>query len=237
MRRAGKIVGETLNALAGSIKSGRTTGKDLDALAEKLISEAGGWPSFKGYRGYPCAICLSVNEQVVHGIPGPGVLMPGDIVSIDLGVKLDGYHADAAVTVGVGKISPEAEMLLRVTQEALMQGIEQARPGRHLMDIGHAIQEHAERNHFSVVRELVGHGIGRDLHEDPQVPNFGRKGAGLPLAQGMTLAIEPMVNQGTHRVRSLDDHWTVVTADGKMSAHFEHTVAVGKDRADVLTLA
>jgi methionyl aminopeptidase len=237
MRRAGKIVGQTLSALANSIRAGKTTGNDLDALAEKLIREAGGVPSFKGYRGYPSSVCLSVNEQVVHGIPGPSVLMTGDIVGIDLGVLLDGYHADAALTVAVGRISPEAERLLRVTQEALMVGIEQARPGRHLMDIGHAIQQHAERNHFSVVRELVGHGIGRELHEEPQVPNFGRKGAGLPLAQGMTLAIEPMVNQGTHRIRALDDDWTVVTADGKMSAHFEHTVAIGKSGADVLTLA
>ncbi len=237
MRRAGRIVALTLGELAASIKPGKTTGDDLDALAEALITQAGGWPSFKGYKGYPKAICLSINDAVVHGIPGPRVLQSGDIAGIDLGVKLDGYHADAAVTVAVGHASKDAEKLLRVTQESLMCGIENAREGRRLFDIGHAIQAHAEKNRFSVVRELVGHGIGRQLHEDPQVPNYGTAGAGMPLAQGMALAIEPMINQGTQKVKSLPDRWTVVTADGKMSAHFEHTVVVGKDKAELLTVA
>jgi len=237
MRRAGRIVAETLVALSFAIKPGKTTGEDLDRLAEKLITEAGGWPSFKGYRGFPNAICLSINEAVVHGIPGSRVLMPGDIAGIDLGVKLEGYHADAAVTVSVGPPSREVERLLRVTQESLMLGIEKARAGCRLFDIGHAIQQHAESNKFSVVRELVGHGVGRDLHEDPQVPNYGQAGAGMPLAQGMTLAIEPMINQGTHTVKSLSDKWTIVTADGKMSAHFEHTIVVGKNAADILTIS
>lgn len=237
MRRSGRIVAETLKELAASIKPGKTTGAELDALAEKLITGAGGWPSFKGYKGYPKAICLSINEAVVHGIPGPRVLQSGDIAGIDLGVKLDGYHADAALTVAVGHPSKDVEKLLRVTQEALMCGIEMAQAGRRLFDIGHAIQRHAEKNRFSVVRELVGHGIGRELHEDPQVPNYGAAGAGMPLSPGMTLAIEPMINQGTHKVKSLPDRWTVVTADGKMSAHFEHTVVVGKGKAELLTVA
>jgi len=237
MRRAGAVVGRTLRELVASIKPDSTTGQDLDTLAERLILEAGGVPSFKGYRGYPRAICLSANEQVVHGIPGPQVLRTGDIVSIDLGAKLDGFHGDSAVTVGVGRVSKEAERLMRVTYEALMMGVEMARPGNHLNDIGSAVQKYAEKHGYSVVRELVGHGIGRQLHEDPQVPNYGKAGTGLLLSQGMTLAIEPMINQGTHRVSSLDDHWTVVTADGKLSAHFEHTVAISADGPDVLTLS
>lgn len=236
MRQAGRIVGQTLLELAEAIRPDVTTAQDLDTLAEKRIREAGAVPSFKGYRGYPKSICCSVNEQVVHGIPSDRLLRSGDIVSLDLGVKLNGFHADAALTVGVGAISDEAERLMRVTQEALECGIQMARPGCHLMDISSAIQQHAESHGYSIVRDLVGHGIGRDLHEDPQVPNYGVPGAGLPLADGMTLAIEPMVNEGTYKVKSLSDQWTVVTADGKMSAHFEHTVAIRKDGPDVLTL-
>lgn len=237
MRRAGRVVAQTLEALTAAIRPDKTSGEQLDALAEKLIHEAGGVPSFKGYRGYPSSICLSVNEQVVHGIPGKRVLQSGDIASIDLGVILDGYHGDSAITVAVGKADPEVERLLRVTRESLMAGIAKAAAGNHLQDIGAEVQRHAEQNGFSVVRELVGHGIGRDLHEDPQVPNYGKAGMGLLLAQGMTLAIEPMVNQGTHRVNSLKDGWTVVTADGKLSAHFEHTVAITQNGPDVLTLS
>lgn len=237
IRKAGKIVAQTLQELASSIKPGKTTGDDVDKLATKLIAEAGGTPSFLGYRGYPKSICFSINEQVVHGIPDSRVLNVGDIVSIDLGVKLNGYHGDSAITVAVGRVSKEAEKLMRVTQEALQLGIEAARSGNRLFDIGHAVQKYAEEHNFSVVRELVGHGIGRDLHEDPQVPNYGCAGMGMPLAQGMTLAIEPMVNEGTHKVKSLSDKWTVVTADGRMSAHFEHTVAIGPDGPDILTLA
>jgi len=235
MRRAGQVVARTLQELAAAIRPGKTTGQELDRLAEKLVREAGGVPSFKGYRGYPKSICLSINEQVVHGIPDGRVLQEGDVASIDLGVKLDGFHGDAAVTVPVGRISADADRLLKVTREALMLGVEMARPGGHLHDIGGAVQAYVEKHGYSVVRELVGHGIGRELHEDPQVPNFGKPGTGLLLTAGMTLAIEPMVNQGTHRVTSLADRWTVVTADGRLSAHFEHTVAICEDGPEVLT--
>lgn len=235
MRRAGQVVARTLQELAAAIRPGKTTGQELDRLAEKLVREAGGVPSFKGYRGYPKSICLSINEQVVHGIPDGRVLQEGDVASIDLGVKLDGFHGDAAVTVPVGRISADADRLLKVTREALMLGVEMARPGGHLHDIGGAVQAYVEKHGYSVVRELVGHGIGRELHEDPQVPNFGKPGTGLLLTAGMTLAIEPMVNQGTHRVTSLPDRWTVVTADGRLSAHFEHTVAICEDGPEVLT--
>ena len=236
MAEAGRVLAQTLRALVEYTKPDVTTADDLDSLAEKLIREAGGTPSFKGYRGFPKSLCLSVNEQVVHGIPNSRVLRTGDIVRLDVGVKLEGFHTDSAVAFGVGRIGPVAEKLIRVTQESLMAGIDEARPGNHLADIGHAVQTLVEKNGFSVVRELVGHGVGRDLHEDPEVPNYGRKGTGLLLAEGMTLAIEPMVNEGTHRVNALPDRWTVVTADGKMSAHFEHTVALTAEGPLVLTL-
>lgn len=235
MREAGRIVAETLALLEKAVEPGITT-QELNDLAEKFILSRGAYPSFKGYRGFPASICASVNEEVVHGIPGLRKLSEGDIISIDIGVVLQGYHSDAAITVPVGRIRPEIQRLLSVTQEALWLGISQARPGRRLSDISHAIQAHVEKNGYSVVREFVGHGIGRTMHEEPQVPNYGRPGRGPRLEPGMTLAIEPMVNQGRPEVRVLENGWTVVTADGSYSAHFEHTVAVTADGPKVLTL-
>jgi methionyl aminopeptidase len=235
MREAGRIVAETLALLEKAVEPGITT-QELNDLAEKFILSRGAYPSFKGYRGFPASICVSVNEEVVHGIPGLRKLSEGDIISIDIGVVLQGYHSDAAITVPVGRIPPEIQRLLSVTQEALWRGISQARPGRRLSDISHAIQAHVEKNGYSVVREFVGHGIGRTMHEEPQVPNYGRPGRGPRLEPGMTLAIEPMVNQGRPEVRVLENGWTVITADGSYSAHFEHTVAVTADGPKVLTL-
>jgi len=192
-------------------------------------------PAFKGYRGFPASICVSVNEQIVHGIPGKRRLKEGDIVSLDLGVKLDGFFGDAAITVPVGKIDPESQKLLRVTKEALYKGIEQAQLGRRLSDISHAIQSWVEKHGFSVVRDFVGHGIGKNLHEEPQIPNFGRPNFGPRLKEGMVLALEPMVNTGSHEVKILDDGWTAVTADGSRSAHFEHSIAVTKDGPLILS--
>ncbi|MGQ9456602.1 MAG: type I methionyl aminopeptidase [Armatimonadota bacterium] len=237
MRVAGAAVAWCLNEIIKRIEPGKTTTIDIDRVAEELIREHGWVSSFKNYRGYPNTVCVAVNEEVVHGIPGDRILMPGDIVGIDLGVAVDGWHADAAVTIAVGNVaSKEAEKLLRVTREALYKGIEQARPGKHLSDIGHAIQEHVERHGFSVVRDLVGHGIGRSLHEDPQVPNYGKPGQGVRLEEGMTLAIEPMVNAGGYAVETLGDKWTVVSKDRSLSAHFEHTVAIRRHGPDILTL-
>jgi methionyl aminopeptidase len=236
MRVAGAVVARTLASLSRAIVPGKTTTSDLDAWAAELLAREGAIPSFKGYRGYPANICASVNEVVVHGIPGPLTLKEGDILGIDLGAIVGGYHGDAALTVPVGEISEKAQRLLRVTREALFMGIDQARPGRRIGDIGAAIQEYAERNGYSVVRDLVGHGIGRDMHEDPQVPNFGQRGHGVKLREGMTLAIEPMVNAGVYSINTLADHWTIVTRDGSLSAHFEHTVAVTAQGPDILTI-
>jgi len=236
MRAAGKVVAAALVELEASIVPGKTTTMELDCLAEAVLGRYGAIPSFKGYKAYPNAICIAVNEEVVHGIPGPRRLEEGDIVGIDVGAILDGYQADAAITVAVGRVSPEAEGLIRVTRGALFAGIRKARVGGRLTDISHAIQAYAEEHGFSVVRELVGHGIGRDMHEDPQVPNFGRPGRGPRLREGMTLAIEPMVNAGAYQIESLPDGWTIVTKDRSLSAHFEHTVAVTKDGPDILTL-
>jgi methionyl aminopeptidase len=235
MREAGRIVAETLARLEKMVQPGITT-KELDQAAENYILKRGAYPSFKGYRGFPASICASVNQEVVHGLPGLRKLAEGDIISIDIGAEFQGYHGDAAITVPVGRVTPEVERLLRVTREALWLGIEQARAGRRLSDISHAIQSHVERNGFSVVREFVGHGIGRTMHEEPQVPNYGRPGRGPRLVPGMTLAIEPMVNLGGPEVTVLADGWTVVTRDGSYSAHFEHTVAVTKEGPQVLTL-
>jgi methionyl aminopeptidase len=235
MRVPGKVVARTLADLTRAIVPGQTTTGDLDKMAEELLAKAGARASFKGYRGYPATICASVNEQVVHGIPGPRVLQSGDIVGIDLGAIVDGYHGDGAVTAPVGEISEDAKRLLRVTREALYKGIEQARPGKRLGDLSHAIQEYAERHGYSIVRDLVGHGIGRDMHEEPQVPNFGKPGRGVVLREGMTLAIEPMVNIGRYEVHTLMDHWTIVTRDRSLSAHFEHTVAITAQGPDILT--
>ena len=235
IRRSGKITAKVLTDLMSAAKAGMTTA-DIDALAEKGIRNLGGEPTFKGYRGYPASVCTSVNDKVVHGIPGGYVLREGDLLSIDLGTTLEGYVSDSAVTVAIGAIPESAERLLRVTQECLMLGIEQMRTGNHVGDIGYAVQRHAEANGYGVVRELVGHGVGTEMHEDPQVPNYGRPGAGPKLRAGMVLAIEPMITQGGHEVKILQDGWTVVTADGKLAAHFEHTIALTEEGPKILTL-
>lgn len=237
MREAGRIVAGVLARLRREVAPGVTTG-DLDRIAEEEIRQAGGVPAFKGYRGFPASICTSVNDEVVHGIPSPRrVLREGEIVSLDVGVALDGFYADAALTVPVGRIGPDARRLLRVTEEALWAGIRAAREGARLGDVSHAVQRHVERHGYSVVREYAGHGIGRQMHEDPWVPNYGRPGRGPVLRRGMTLAIEPMVNAGRHEVYTLPDGWTVKTRDGSLSAHFEHTVAVAGDAPEILTAA
>ena len=234
MRRANALVAEVLAELAGMVEPGVTTA-DLDAAAERLVLAAGAEPAFKGYRGYPATLCASINDEVVHGIPANRALVGGDIISLDMGVKLDGFYGDSAVTVPVGQVSDDVQRLLRVTQEALQKGISQVRLGGRVSDIGHAIQEHVEAAGFSVVREFVGHGIGAQLHEEPQIANYGEPGRGPRLAEGMVLAIEPMVNMGRPAVKVLRDGWTAVTRDGSLSAHFEHTVAVTKDGPLVLT--
>jgi methionyl aminopeptidase len=236
MRVAGQVVARTLEAMQRCIVPGKTTTGELDALAERLLAEQGAVPSFKGYRGYPSSTCISINEVVVHGIPGERVIEAGDIVGIDLGAIVDGWHGDSAVTLPVGEVSDEARRLMRVTREALFRGIAEAKVGNRLSDISHAIQQFAERHGYSVVRDLVGHGIGSQMHEDPQVPNFGKPGRGIALEEGMTLAIEPMVNAGMYEVESLRDGWTVVTRDRKLSAHFEHTVAIRAAGPEILTL-
>lgn len=234
MRAANALVADVLAELAGMVAPGVTTA-DLDAEAEKLVRAGGAEPAFKGYRGYPCTLCASVNEQVVHGIPSARALGEGDIVSLDMGVKLNGFYGDSAVTVPVGAVSDEAARLLQVTRESLDHGIAQVRLGGRISDIGHAIQQHVEAHGFSVVREFVGHGIGAALHEEPQIANYGEPGRGPRLAEGMVLAIEPMVNVGRPAVKVLGDGWTAVTKDGSLSAHFEHTVAVTKNGPLVLT--
>jgi len=234
MAKAGSIVGEVLESIKDIIKAGITT-REIELFADESIKALGGKSAFKGYRGYPGSICTSVNEEVVHGIPSSRRLKDGDIISIDLGVLYDGFFGDAAVTVPVGKIDNETTALLRVTEEALSLGIENATAGKRVSDISFAVQRHAEKNGFSVVRTFVGHGIGRELHEEPQIPNYGTPGKGPRLKEGMTLAIEPMVNSGTHEVRILGDGWTAVTIDGKKSAHFEHTVLVTSGRPIILT--
>jgi methionyl aminopeptidase len=234
MRRANVLVADVLAELAAMVEPGVTTA-DLDAAAERLVRAAGAEPAFKGYRGYPATLCASVNEEVVHGIPAKRALNAGDIVSLDMGVKLGGFYGDSAVTVPVGQVTDDIQRLLRVTREALDLGIAEVRLGGRISDIGHAIQRHVEQNGFSVVREFVGHGIGAALHEEPQIANYGEPGRGPRLAEGMVLAIEPMVNMGRPNVRMLPDGWTAVTRDGSLSAHFEHTVAVTKDGPDVLT--
>jgi methionyl aminopeptidase len=235
MRAAGRLVGEVLTALKPKVVPGVTTA-ELDEIAEKLIADAGATPAFKGYHGYPATICASINEEVIHGIPsGRRVLQEGDILSIDVGASLEGYFGDSAITLPVGKVSEEAATLLRVTEEALYKAIECAKPGGRVSDIGHAVQQHVEAHGFSVVREFVGHGIGQRMHEEPQVPNYGEAGRGPRLAEGMVLAIEPMVNAGKPAVKVLSDGWTAVTRDKSLSAHFEHTVAVTASGAWILT--
>jgi methionyl aminopeptidase len=234
MKAASQLVADVLAELRETVKPGVSTG-ELDALAEARIRAAGGEPAFKGYHGFPASICASVNEEVIHGIPSQRELIEGDIVSIDLGAVMDGFYGDAALTVPVGRVSEQAAALLRVTEEALHNAIAQARPGARISDIGHAVQAHVEHHGFSVVREFVGHGIGTRLHEEPQIPNYGLPGRGPRLAEGMVLAIEPMVNMGKPAVRVLSDGWTAVTKDGLLSAHFEHTVAVTAAGPLVLT--
>lgn len=234
MRAAGKILAKTLRLVSQEIAPGKTP-KQLNDLAHRLITEAGGTPSFLGYRHYPAATCISVNEVVVHGIPDDTPLREGDIISLDFGVYLDGFHADSAWTFPVGKISPENQRLLNVTRESLYQGIAKAKAGATTGDIGAAVQKYVESNGYSIVRDLVGHGIGRNLHEDPSVPNYGKPGKGDKLKEGATICIEPMVNAGTWRVESDSDGWTMRTADGKNSAHFEHTVVITKNGAEILT--
>jgi methionyl aminopeptidase len=234
MRAANALVADVLAELATMVAPGVTT-VDLDEAAERLVRAGGAEPAFKGYRGYPRTLCASINEQVVHGIPSKRVLIEGDIISLDMGVKLNGFYGDSAVTVPVGRVSEEAATLLRVTRESLEMGIAQVRLGGRISDIGHAIQQHVEAHGLSVVREFVGHGIGSALHEEPQIANYGEPGRGPRLAEGMTLAIEPMVNVGRPAVKVLADGWTAVTKDGSLSAHFEHTVAVTKSGPLVLT--
>lgn len=234
MHRAGQAAALALRAVVRSVRPGVTTG-ELNTIAEEQIRALGGVPSFLGYRGFPASICASVNDEVVHGIPGPRTLREGEIVSLDLGAIIDGFHGDLAVTVPVGTVSAAVARLLQVTREALEVGIRAVRPGGRLGDVGAAIQRYVERHGFSVVREFAGHGIGRRLHEEPQIPNFGRPGNGIVLQKGMALAIEPMVNMGTAEVVMDPDGWTVRTRDHRPSAHFEHTVAVGPDGPIVLT--
>jgi len=234
MRRSNKIVAEVLAALKEAVKPGVTT-MELNELAERLCIKKGARPAFKGYRNFPYSLCVSVNEEIVHGLPSKRRLQEGDIVSLDFGVYYDGYYGDAAITVPVGRVSERAKRLLEVTEKALYKGIEQARVGKRLFDISAAIQSYVEAHGYSVVRQFVGHGIGRSLHEDPQVPNFGEPGKGVKLKVGMVLAIEPMVNEGTYEVEILEDGWTAVTKDRKLSAHFEHTVAITENGPEILS--
>ena len=235
IRAAAQIVAMTLREVGRAVRPGVTTA-ELDQLAESIIRDHGGRPAFKGYRGFPASICPSVNEEVVHGLPGPRELREGDLVGVDVGVELQGFFGDAALTFPVGTVSDEAVKLLQVTRESLMLGIAQARAGNRVGDISHAVQSYVERNGFSVVKALVGHGIGREMHEEPAVPNFGPPGRGPRLMAGLVLAIEPMVNVGGHEVVTRSDGWTVATKDGSLSAHFEHTVAVGADGPEILSV-
>ena len=239
MRQAGKVVAEAKFHVMEAVKPGTTTG-ELDSIAEDVIRKMGAVPSFKGYAAggpipFTGTICASINEEIVHGIPGSRKLKDGDIFSVDVGAIVKGFHGDSAFTVGVGDISDEAQRLIDATRESLKFGIEQANSGARIGDIGNAVQQYAESQGYSVVRKYVGHGIGRALHEDPQVPNYGRPGRGVLIKKGMTLAIEPMLNIGTHETVQLDDGWTVVTADNELSAHFEDTIAITADGAEILT--
>lgn len=235
MRQAGRIVATVLAAMEEMAAPGVTTAA-LNEKAEQIVQKMGGIPSFKGYRGYPASICASVNEQIVHGIPGRRTLKEGDILSVDVGAIYRGYHGDAAITLPIGQVTPEAQRLIAVTRKALEVGIAKSRAGLHTGDISSAIQNWVESQNLSVVREYTGHGIGREMHEEPQIPNFGKPGVGQKLKAGMTYALEPMVNIGTWKTRVLADLWTVVTDDGSLSAHFEHTIAVTEGEPQILTL-
>lgn len=234
MRRAGQVVAETLRDLRKMVEPGVTT-RELDAHAENKIRSAGAYPTFKGYRGFPASICASVNDEVVHGIPSDRRLRDGDIIKIDCGATLDGYVGDAAISVAVGRIDADLEKLIEATRGSLFKAIEKMIPGNRLYDVSYAVQEYVEERGFSVVRDFCGHGIGQRMHEDPQVPNYGRPGTGPKLKEGWVLAIEPMVNAGTFEVKVLPDGWTVKTRDGKASSHFEHTIAITEDGPMVLT--
>lgn len=234
IKKASIIVAKTLKLLRTKVKPGITT-RQLDIDAENHIRSYGAKAAFKGYRGYPASICTSINEEIVHGIPGARILRGGDIISIDVGVELEGYFGDAAITVAVGKIDQEARHLIEVTREALYKAIKFARKGNHLSDISHAVESHVKKADFSVVRDFVGHGIGAQLHEEPQIPNFGEAGNGPILKPGMVLAIEPMINIGTAKISILDDGWTAITRDKKLSAHFEHTVCITNAEAEIFT--
>jgi len=235
VRAAARVVARVLRELGRAVRPGATTA-ELNALADRLLRGFGARPAFKGFRGFPASICTSVNDEVVHGIPGPRALAEGDLVGVDVGAEMHGWYADAARTFAVGAVSTEASRLMRVTEEALERGIRQARAGNRVGDISHAVQSHVERHGYSVVRDLVGHGIGRAMHEEPSVPNHGPAGKGPKLVAGQVLAIEPMVNAGGHAVTTRDDGWTVATKDGSWSAHFEHTVAVGLDGPEILSV-
>jgi methionyl aminopeptidase len=235
MRTAGIIVAEAHELLKEVIKPGITT-LELDTIAERHIRKSGGIPAFKGYNGFPASICASINEQVVHGIPGPIELKDGDIIGIDIGAIYNGYNSDAARTHGVGSIDSELQRLIKVTEESFFKGIEFAVTGNRLSDISHAIQKHVESNGFSVVRDFVGHGIGKMMHEEPQIPNYGPPGKGPRLVPGMCLAVEPMVNQGRYSVKILSNGWTVVTTDRKPSAHYENTIVITNDKPEILTI-
>jgi len=234
MAAAGQVLARTLNMLRQKARAGVTTG-ELDEAAERFITSQGGEPAFKGYRGFPGSICASPNSMVVHGIPGAYKLARGDILSIDVGVILDGWVADAAITVPIGNVTPIAKRLLATTRGSLFDAVEQCRAGNHLGDVGHAVQKRVEADGFSVVRQLVGHGIGRDMHEDPQIPNFGEPGRGELLEEGMVLAVEPMVNAGSHPIRVASDNWSVYSQDGSLAAHFEFTVAITSEGPRILT--
>jgi methionyl aminopeptidase len=236
MRQAGAVVGDILVLLSGIVKPGMTTG-EIDKIAREELKKRGAKPAFLNYHGFPGVICLSINHEVVHGIPSDKrSLKDGDIIGIDFGCVIDRFYGDSAVTVGIGKISPEAAKLIKITRESLMKGIEAVKAGARVGDIGAAVQSHAEAEGYGVVREFVGHGIGRALHEEPPIPNYGKAGTGVRLKAGMTIAIEPMINLGTAEVETLGDGWTAVTKDRKLSAHFEHTVAVTETGYDILTL-
>jgi methionyl aminopeptidase len=234
IRESAQILGKAHGLVAQNIKEGITT-LSLDKIAEEFIRDSGGIPSFKGYNGFPFSLCISVNEAVVHGFPSNYVIKSGDVVSIDCGVKYKGYHSDSAYTHGIGEVEPEVKKLLEKTKESLLLGIEKAIVGNRMGDLANAIQQHVEKEGLSVVRELVGHGIGKNLHEAPEVPNYGKRGQGLKLQSGLVLAIEPMVNLGTKNIVQENDGWTIRTRDRKPSAHFEHTVVVRKDKAEILT--
>lgn len=234
MCKAGRIVAVALREIEKQVKVGMKT-EELDKIALREVEKMGAKPSFKGYRGFPANLCVSINDEIVHGIPGKRILKEGDIVSLDLGAIFEGFHGDAAITVGVGAISRQAKDLLKATEGALDAGISAARSGARLGDISAAVQDYAESRGYSVVREYTGHGIGREMHEEPQIPNFGKAGTGPVLEKGIALALEPMVNVGDWRTRVGDDHWTVFTADGSLSAHFEHTIIVTDDKPEVLT--